>query len=217
LNAFHSDMGGGDYGPRTLGAGSLIIGDDLVVAPLKRLQGWTLPALLAMKQQADTIFLLTQGWGGLFHTVASAKAWSPSKQAKYEEILVRAKRKHAEENDERLARGQPPRVFDHPHKMVLAYFPGTEKPPSPERYLYTPEDLLSAMETTREKWAPEQMAGSGVGKMKSESFTFNVIQFVPAHSDEKQRNVESFKRLAGRTRGAFNTVAGLEAIESYVK
>ena len=63
LNAVSPDMGANEYGPATLGKGGIKIEEDFSTEKLKEQRHWYRPAMLAMTQQADTVFLLTCSWG----------------------------------------------------------------------------------------------------------------------------------------------------------
>ena len=57
-------------------------------------------------------------------------------------------------------------------------------------------------------------ARSGLGKRKN-PFSFNVVQFVPANAESGADS--RFKKLTRLSRGGYQTIAGLEAIRSYLE
>ena len=69
LNGVRPGMGAKEYGPSTLGDGGIKVEGDFNVEKLEARRSWYNPAMLAMKQQADTVFLLTCDWGAHWHDV----------------------------------------------------------------------------------------------------------------------------------------------------
>ncbi|VGO13862.1 hypothetical protein PDESU_02419 [Pontiella desulfatans] len=214
LNAVKKGMGDKDYGNHTLGSGGTRLPREYTVAPLQHTRHWSTPAMLAMEQQADTVFILTQGWGWQFHETADAKQWSESKMAKWRDLQEQAKQKLKEENEERRKKGEPPRVLIG-WSLVSAYFPGAEHPPQPERYWYTPKEMLEGLSSHREANKSNVPTTSGLGKrsQKKEKFSINVIHFVRKdHISEKDQ--DRFKKLTAIANGSYKTLSGLEAIQS---
>ena len=214
LNAVKKGMGDRDYGLHTLGSGSVRMANELPIEPLQRTSDWSTPTMLAMQQQADTVFVLTQGWGWQFHDASAAEQWSEAKRARYEEIKKKAYRKLKEENEERRQKGEPPRVLVG-YSVINAYFPGTEHPPQPKRYYYTPKEMYEGFVAQRMAHKPKTLMSIGLGKRsrKKEKFSINVIHFVRKDKiDEKAQ--ARFKQLANLAHGEYKTLAGLEAIKS---
>jgi hypothetical protein len=114
LNGVRPGMGANEYGPGTLGKGGIKITTDFSVEKLKARRSWYNPAMLAMKQQADTVFLLTCQWGAHWHDLEERdnSEWSKSSAGKrYWEAYEKGKKMLAEENRKRAAKGEPPRVL----------------------------------------------------------------------------------------------------------
>jgi hypothetical protein len=207
----------GGYGTKTLGPGGTKIGGDLVVEPLKNVNHWSEPMMFAMQQQADTVFVLANGWGHLVYEKKAAKAWSESKQAKYNEIKKKAEAKLAEENKQRRAAGKPERVLVG-SSLINAYYPGTESPPQPERYWYTPKEMAQAFVNQRKASASGIPVSSGLGQRSKKAqaqFSLNVVQFVPI-SGAKENDQERFKEVTSLLDGEYRAVPGLEAIKSSI-
>ncbi|MDF7797911.1 hypothetical protein P4C99_00450 [Pontiellaceae bacterium B1224] len=227
LNGAEESVRSGRYGIQTLGKGGIEQKQDLRVGRFKTMDGtgdheyrqdrWFVPAMVAMQQHADTVFLLTNSWGR--QQVAreksrnmSAADWFQSSEGKrWLERVEKANRLFAEENARRKQAGEPPRVIANGRRgLMAAYFPGTPGPPSLDYYRFTPEDFQEAFAATRAAVSDRL----SLRKRKNE-FTFNVIQFVPADADSGTD--ARFKKLTRLTRGGYQTVAGLEAIRSYVE
>ncbi|MCF7817715.1 MAG: hypothetical protein K9M54_07520 [Kiritimatiellales bacterium] len=216
LNAVRTKMGDKDYGVKTLGSGSQQITENFAMDPLQNVRQWNQPACLAMKERADAVFLLTEGWGELFHNVAERKPWSPEKLQRWQEIRDRAQRKLDEENADRRSKGQPPRVIPGPYALVEAYFPGTENPPQPERHWYTPREVVDVLEGTRKKWRPKNPLTSGLDKKKNDPFSINVIHFVRADTGANANDEARLRQLTSLCGGDYRTIAGMDAIKSSV-
>ncbi|MDF7806656.1 hypothetical protein P4E94_04345 [Pontiellaceae bacterium B12219] len=208
----------GGYGTKTLGpGGKKIEGTDLVVEPLKNVNHWSEPAMFAMQQQADTVFILAHGWGHLVYEKAPAKPWSESKMVRFRETQKKAKEKLDEENRKRAANGQPQRVLVG-WGIVRAYFPNEELPPQPERYWYTPREMAEAFLKQRalaEQKAKGVPGKSGLRGTKKSKVSMNVVQFVPKEGAD-QKDEERFKQFTGLMNGEYRALPGLEAIQSAV-
>ncbi len=218
LNAVSSNMGDRDYGSRTLGSGGVRVSETLDIEPLKgSLGGWGKPALLAMKQQADVVFILTCNWGGFRYKESDAKTWSESKRKRWEENVAKARGMFEQENKRRREKGQPPRVIPNGNGgLVRAYLPGAPMPPSASWHYYTPREILEALANTRRKWESKALPSSKLGGKKKEKYSINVIHFVRVDSGSNQGAKEKFSKLVGPTRGDYRSIEGLEAIKSYV-
>lgn len=207
-----------DYGIQTTGKGGVEINQQNRIAPLMENQShWVAPAIQAMRDQADTVFILTSNWGFIATKVKGAGSWSEAKMERWNKKVAEAKAKHEEENTKRAAMGEAPRIISgipYERHVVLAYFPGTEIPPQAEWRRYTPRELADALVNTRMKYQQEKntLTGKLRNQKESERFSINVIQFVPEGGEE----IANFKTLTGRTRGAFSLIKGLAAVESYL-
>lgn len=231
LNASETAVESGRYGMKTLGKGGIRHRQDHRLGkfgePSKssgvsyHQERWFLPAMVAMEQQADTVFLLTNAWG--HQRVASSErvdreAWSKTSAGKrWNEHIEKARLKLAEENEKRSAAGQPPRVISEGNwGLMKAYYPEITRPPSPEFYYFTPRDFTETFDLVRSEYRPEGLPEkSGLKKRRKNEFTFNVVQFIPAGSNA-ERSVEKFKKLVGLCRGDYQSIAGLDAIQSYL-
>jgi hypothetical protein len=208
----------GGYGTKTLGpGGKKIEGDDLVVEPLKNVNHWSEPAMFAMQQQADTVFVLANGWGHLLYDKEPAKPWSEAKMARFREVQQKAKAKLDEENRKRIANGQPQRVLVG-WEIVKEYFPGEEHPPLPERHRYTPKEMAEAF--SRQRALAEQKdkgvpGKSGLRNASKNKVSVNVVQFVPKEG-AGQDDTERFKQFTNLMNGEYRALPGMEAIQSAV-
>jgi hypothetical protein len=214
LNAVKAQMADKDYGVKTLGAGSQRITENFAMDPVKNVRQWLRPAFLSMKEQADAVFLLTEGWGEIYHNEKEAKPWPESKRKRFQEYYAKAKQKLAKENAERRAEGRPPRVLGGSHSITRAYFPGVELPPSPQRYWYTPRDVSEVMKETRQKFKSKTPTTSGLGKKsKKDKFSINVIHFVRTDTGAKETDEARFRQVSNLLGGDYRTLSGLEAIK----
>lgn len=219
LNAVSKGMGDKDYGTKTAGPGALDITGANTIKPLQSGVGeWAGPTLEAMRQQADTVFILSCRWGFLAYKEADAEEWSEAKMARYNDKLAQARAKLKEENEKLRAAGKPPRVIaGNPNKLLHAYFPGEPCPPRHEWVGYTPKDMLEAFVNMREshKQKDSQLT-SGLGKrnQQKDRFTVNVVHFTKVDTEGKEAN---FIKLTSSTRGDYRQIKGMEAIESYVE
>lgn len=221
LNQVSKGMGDRDYGLKTLGSGEATGVTDVQAGAVTRKRTWLGPALHAQMNKADTIFLLTNGWGAQTKSVGkggvSREAWyQTSAGKKWQQALEKGKKLLAEENQKRREKGQPPRVIgSSPHSIVRAYFPGVEGPPNDEIYHYTPKDIANAFELARRQNAGAGGLAGGKGRLrdsKKDAFSFSVIHFVKAGGE----TAGSFKELSSLCAGAYSKVEGLDAIEAYV-
>jgi hypothetical protein len=232
LNAVTKGMGDTAYGPKTKGEGGIHAKSNIVVDPLKSSPAdWARPALLAMEQGADVVFLLSCRWGySLRYKVevkkVEKKEWSEEDQQRYKEDIAKAKELHKKENERRRAKGEPPRVIPNGTRGLLqAYVPGARRPPGGAKvswHNYSPEEMVQALGNLRASSKPSIPAQSGINrKKKKDRFTFNVIHFVPEDFVPKTKKGGSgesskFKKMADLTRGEYSRVKGMAAIESYV-
>jgi hypothetical protein len=204
------------YGTHTLGPGGSHIEEDLVIEPLRNVNHWTEPALYAMWQQVDTVFLLANGWGHILHQTKPARPWSPERMERNREIEKKAREKLAEENRQLKESGQSPFALVG-SAVINRYFPGTEHPPQPERHWYTPGEIAEAFIRMREASAESSLPpASGLGRKDRRAlrkFTFNVIQFIPEDGSAQE---ERFRQLSGLLDGEYRVIPGLKAIQSYI-
>ncbi|MEI6890808.1 MAG: hypothetical protein V5783_01435 [Pontiella sp.] len=236
LNSSSNAAKSGNYGIRTLGKGGTTMREDLRIGsfskPAKKGgriyggksngSGWYSAVMLAHKQQADMIFLLTNTWGYqrvAINTSTSAEEWkSTSPGKKWAANLEKAKKLFKEENKERKAKGQPPKVLSGGSgPLIREYFPSSPRPPRPQYYNFQPKEFAEAFKLTREKYqGTKAPTSSGLGRRKSnkKDFTFNVVQFVKKDGEAGTSAVH-YKKLTGLCRGEYQTVAGLEEIKSY--
>jgi len=214
LNQFTVGMGDRDYGTRTLGPGGASTKESLALPPLHSSNDWLRSALIAMKQNADSIYVLTEGWGALHYvteTYEKGRNWSESDQNKWDAAVKKARAMFAEENEQRREKGLPPKVMSSTWSMVKFYVPGARHPPgNKKRHHYTPEEIDEGMKVVREKYAGKggYEFRSGIHK-KKDRFSFNVIHFTT-----KQNNapIDRFKKLTNDLRGEYLRLEGLDAI-----
>lgn len=227
LNAVRPGMGVNEWGTRTLGSGGMQNEEDLRIGKFERMESWHRPSMLAMKQQADAVFVLTSWWG--YQRYAETErddAWySTSKGKRYLEKYDEAVKKYDKECQDRIAKGEAPRVLNRNDKrlMVVTYFPGSEVPPEPEFYYHKPEEYMKDMLSIREEHKPKTVqVRSGLKRSKGGrgEFSFNVIRFTRAGEEPTQwrdgRSVEGFKKMTGYFGGTYREIEGLEAIKSSV-
>ena len=226
LNAALPGMGKNDYGVSTLGPGAIQDTEDFRTDVFKNQHEWYRPTMLAMKQQADAVFLLTCWWGNQWHYKDEVdRSWDQSSAGRrWFESFEKAKKLLAAENKERAANGQPPRVIrENAWEMNRVYFPDIERPPRPEAYHYQARDYIPAMVEVRNANRPEVAQTRSGLKKKSSSrgdFSFNVVHFreVGESRDTNRHDTTEtrFKELTGKIGGQYTTIAGLEAIKSSV-
>jgi hypothetical protein len=184
---------------------------------------WGIPLFEAMREQADTIFLLSANhWGDLYYVISEGKDWNPSAKKRWEDAYKEGLKKLEEENKKRVAAGKPPRVLDVNSRYAIngVYNPDIEKPPESEKYFYVPRDFahdLSALRAQeRENKSPTTLGLRGKRK-KKEKFTVNIILFLPKDGvadAQSAKSLAKFKQLASLTGGQYRSIKGLEAIES---
>lgn len=221
LNAVHENMRDKDYGTKTIGPGAHSVRGDFETDPVKDVAqwGWIRLSMYAAQQKADSVFLLTQGWGAVFSNIGKVVPFPQSKRDKWNEYVTKAKQKHKEENEQRKAQGQAPRVFINTHRMTKHYFPSAEAPPVPTRHYYNGNEVFEAMHKMHGKNSSQMPQGSGIERKKVR-FAFNTILFektdgsaIP-YDNVNGGSVNNFKKMASLSRGGFRTLKGLEAIQS---
>lgn len=238
LNSSANAAKTGNYGTKTLGPGGTSVREDLRVGrfaePVKKGGStygnksggheWFNAVMLAHKQQADTIFLLTDTWG---HQQVAISSWTSTEEwiattsagKRWAQKVEEAKKLLAQENKKRAAKGEPPKVIAGGRwGLIHEYFPDIEKPPQPQYYHYQPKEFSEAFMMVREKFKGQDIPlSSGLGKRKSskKDFSFNVVQFVQKDG-EPGRSADLFNKLTNLCRGEYQTVKGMEEIQSYV-
>lgn len=213
LNTFDKATAKARYGPNTLGrGGQRINGDNLLAPPIKSIRYWARPTMLSLEQQADVVFLLTQGWGALLYTPpeGTAAAWPEAKQARYAQDRAEAERKNKAENARRASRNEPPRVFGNKYDMMRHYVPGIEFPPVAPRISYGHKEMYEAMKAMYARMASKKSTTSGIRKKKT-GFTFNVIHFIKKGDSGDGGGL---KLLTKSTRGDYRKISGLDEIKS---
>jgi hypothetical protein len=229
LNSIRPGMGSNEWGGSTLGPEGQENSDDFRIGKFERQELWYRPAMLAMKQQADAVFVLTSWWGHqrIPKTEIDKDWYNSSAGRRWKESHEEAKKLLDEDNKKRVANGEPPRVIrrDNPWDMNRAYFPDIERPPDPEFYYHTPREFAEGFMAVREQFKPKEIQSrSGIKnkkKRKEISFSFNAVHFTKADAEWSEwrdgRTEENFKKLTGLCKGDYRTLAGLEAIKSSVQ
>jgi hypothetical protein len=227
LNATRPGMGAKEYGVSTLGSGGIQNNEDFLRGIFKNQREWYRPTMMAMKQQADAVFLLTCWWGNQwFYKDEVDRSWDQSSAGRrWFESYEKAKALLAKENKERAAKGQAPRVIrDTPWEMNRVYFPDIEFPPRPEAYHYQSRDYIPVMLEIRNENRPEALqTKSGLRKTPSKTkadFSFNVVHFREVgesrDTGRHETTEERFKELTSKLNGQYTMIAGLEAIKSSI-
>ncbi len=224
LNAVRPGMGANEWGPKTLGPGGERNYEDLKTGDFQRMELWHQPTMLAMKQQADAVFLLTSWWGYQRYVKGERdKAWIDTSVGKrYLKKYAEAVVLYDEECRKRVDSGQAPRVLNRNDKRLLVntYFPGTPLPPEPEFYYHKPAEYIEGMLEVREKYKPNAMKAMGGFRKKKGKVdcSFNVIRFVRVGAKYSEfrdgRSVNNFKKITGYFKGNYHEIAGLSAIKS---
>lgn len=223
LNKVSKGMAADDFGPKTLDPGGHRISEDFRIGKIQKNRSWYPPCAEAMKQQADTVFLLTSIYGWQYDGGKRIPLGS-SAQKKWNESYQKALKLLDEDNEKRMAKGEAPRAIkrESEWEMNKAYFPDIEFPSHEEVYWYTPTDFRKAFETIRTKYKPsETQVTSGISKKKKDKFTLNIVQFVPDEDAGEfqyryDRSVPKLQGLANRLDGHYRTIKGMEGIKSSV-
>lgn len=227
LNSITPGMGADEYGVSTLGKGGSQNTEDFLTGKFERQELWYRPAMLAMKLQADAVFVLTYWWGHQRIEMGNNKRdqWyktTPGK--KWRECHEKAKQLLVEDNKKRAARGAPPRAIDRGNawQMNRAYFPDIQFPPEPDFFYHKPQEFAQAMIEVREQNKPrDALAKTGLKRKSNKvDFSFNVVRFAKKDAEWNEwydgRTEDNFKKLTGMLKGNFKTIAGMEAIQSSV-
>ncbi|VGO16588.1 hypothetical protein PDESU_05179 [Pontiella desulfatans] len=240
LNSAADSAKSGLYGIKTLGSEGSHHKEDLRIGkfaePIKKNgpiyggkwggDAWYKACMLSMLQQADTVFLLSNDWSHqrvAISEVPSVEEWIATTSAgkKWDEKVKEGYRLLEEENKRRKAEGQPPKVVSGGRWGIQnEYFPGIQRPPTPEYYYFKPQEFAEAMVMMKDKHRPDVLQSkSGLGKNPKKGkvdFSFNVVQFVKANGEPSDRAVGNFKKLTSLCRGQYQTVAGMDEIQNYV-
>ncbi len=213
LNRVSTGMGDKSYGVKTLGAGGVGIDDQFNIEPIESYGYWVNPILLAMKQQADSIYLITSRWGNLRHRVDSGKKGNGASRQKTNELYEKAKQKLAEENKQRRKNGDPPRVLEGKVATIKAYFPDAHFGGDHVYFDYTPKIMNDSMDAARAKYKSKLLLDRS-GIFKKDKYSFNVVHFVQQGGDFDDKSIEKLKQMASLSKGEYRSLAGLEAIQS---
>ena len=241
LNSAGDAAKSGNYGIKTLGPGGVNKNANYRIGkfaePLKKggsIYGdqwsggrvWYDAVMAAMQQQADTVFVLSNAWGHqrvALEKVPTFQEWKETTSAgkRWKENVVKGKAKLAEENEKRKAAGQPPRVISSGEWGIIGtYFPGSERPREPDYYYFKAKDFADAFVMMKDQYRPkETQATSGLKKNKGGKvdFSFNVVQFIRQDAEADERSSANFSQLTQLCKGQYQTVKGLDEIQSYVK
>ena len=241
LNSSDDAVKSGKFGLDTLGPGGVNKSGDYRIGkfakPLKKggaVYGeywtggrvWYDATMVAMQQQADTVFILSNAWGNqrvALEIVPSLHEWKANTSAgkRWIENVEKGRAKLAEENAKRRAAGDPPKVISSGEWGIIhEYFPGTEKPPRPDFYYYKPRDFVEAFVEMKDQYRPDEgQTTSGLKKKKKGKvdFSLNVIQFMRVDSQGNERPAANFSQMTQLGKGQYQTVQGLDEIKSYVK
>ncbi len=217
LNKVSKGMAADDFGPKTLAKGGHPITEDFRTGKIQKDKGCYPPIAEAMKQQADTIFLLTSTYEG--NDGGERIPMSKMEERKWEESYQKALKLLDKENKERLAKGEAPRAINKKNKkdMNKVYFPDIVFPSRTEEYLYTLIDFQNAFNTIRKKYAPS--AGQMTSGMKKNSeFLLNIIQFIPEKDAGEfqgryKRSIPVYQSLAKHFNGQYRMVKGMAEIK----
>jgi hypothetical protein len=225
------------YGVDTLGKGGIIPSGDYPFGKFKEehydVREWQEPVMLAMKQQADTVFLLTSRWGYYKYETATSEErraavdkWlQTSAGKKWTEAVAESRKMLNEDNAERKKRGEPPNSVSGTLDTVRYYCPGTPEPPHVEQVSLGLEDFVDAFQEAYRSYSSE-VPKLEIKKRNKARFSLNVVYFKPSEFEndpdgKKQQAVDkeesNFAAMAKALNGEISTVVGLEAIESYVK
>ena len=219
LNKVSAGMASTAYGIKTLGKGGTPLNIPANrVAEGGKLQegvvwGWVRPAIAAMDQQADAVFILCDNWGSGSHmrrAIGKKPKWSESHRKQWEKYTALAKEKHRKENERRAAAGEPPQVMNSNWMLVTTYYPDARQyyPPEPPFYYFTGREYAKVLHLIRKEAASRLPAKSGIGK-KRDNFSLNVVFFAPKDNTNTQEN---FETLASKCHGDLRILDGLEAI-----
>ncbi len=241
LNSAADSAKSGNFGVQTLGPGGVNKQGNYRIGkfakPLKKggsIYGdhwsggrvWFDAVMCAMQQQADTVFVLSNSWGHqrvALEKMPTLKEWKATTSAgkKWVENVAKGRAKLAEENAQRKAAGQPPKVISGgEYGIIRTYYDGTQRPPEPDYYYYKPKDFAEAFVMMKDEHRPkETQTTSGLKKQKrgKVDFSLNVVQFIRVDAEADERSAANFSQLTQLCKGQYQTVKGLDEIKSYVE
>lgn len=214
LNMISEGMNDKDFGVKTLGPGGFKIEEEFGIDPIKSYGYWVNPALLSMKQQADSVYLLTSRWGMLQHRVET-KEMDPASKKKVDQLYTKARNMLAKENEERKERGKPPRVLAGKASIIKAYFPDAHLGAGGHvNFEYTPKVMNDSLESARKKY---KSSSEQLGRLpRSDHYSVNVIHFMKQGGEGNEKSIVKLKKMAALSGGEYRKLAGLEAIQSSV-
>jgi len=235
LNAVTSGMGAKDYGTQTLGPDGVALDAPQPVGRFVEADrvpvGWYRGSMQAMAEKADAVFLLAGTWPGMGYFPKEAGSdgrdeWhKTSAGKKWEECFQKGLKKLDEENAERAARGEPPKVLQRQAWAInKEYFPNIEGPPASNWVGFVPEDFTKAFREVRanskvgamEATPPKSGISRKKSKKKVEPYAFNVVHFVKKGGDGDKSITSRYRELTGKCGGEYKTIAGMDAIQGYV-
>lgn len=188
-------------------------------------RSWNIPVFLSLQQEADTVFLLTGDWGYFGYPVEDGgdvrEKWDQTSAGKNWARKVEEGRKALkEENARRLAAGEALSALTTDElSIVRHYYPGTQGPPSAKKAHIGFKELSAAFKDAQRTYDSDKPKTG----LKRPEFALNVIYFRPEkyknenERRDKENDISNFDALSRALRGEFRSIAGLEAIESYVK
>ncbi len=224
------------YGTGTLGPGGSRVNGKYPFGRFKQERiyprAWNEPVFLAMQQQADTVFLLTQSWDSFNYwdrdtERALRKQWDQTSDGeKWAQTVAKARKLLDEDNARRKAAGEPPRALNRNSErgVVNAYrdqLGDIRWPPNSERVSLEVSDFLDAFGEAYKAYS-QDAPKLGIQQNRKPKFSLNVIYFKQdKFKDEKAQQYSDlhegrFKALAKAFGGECSAVAGLAAIKSYV-
>jgi hypothetical protein len=227
LNAVEPGRGAEAYGLGTLGPGGKRNDENFLTGRFERQELWHRPLMISMKEQADTVFLLTSWWGHQridLEDGGEREKWLKTAAGrKWLESWEKAKQMLEEENRQRIANGEAPIILRTENAWVMNnhYFPDIERPPEPEFYYHMPREYLESMVEIRKRYNPDQAAAATGLRGSKVDFTLHVIHFKKADGEENEwatewyegRTREHFSTLTSLTKGEYRMIEGMEAIK----
>jgi len=242
LNAAADSARSGNFGIQTLGPGGINKWGNYRIGkfakPMKKggpVYGeqwtsggrvWYDASMIAMQQQADTVFILSNQWGHqrvALQKVPTFEEWKATTSAgkKWVENVTKGNAKLAEENKRRQAAGKPPKVISGGEwGIIREYYDDTQRPPEPDYYYYKPMDFAEAFVMMKDEHRPKETQRSSGLKKRNRGkvdFSLNVVQFVRVDAEADERSAANFSQLTQLCKGEYQTVKGLDEIQSYVK
>ncbi len=220
------------YGLGTLGSGGTKVDRDFPFGKFKEdvfePRSWNVPVLQAMKQQADTVFLLTNSWGSWMYIdpeeqKALHEKWFQTAEGQlFKKKAAEGRKLLDEDNKKRKAAGEPPNALNRnsDRAIVRYFFDGVVEPPNAPHQDLGVKDFIKAFKAAYKAYSKDAPK-LGIKKKKSK-FALNVIYFKQEEfKDEKSQRYSDlhegqFSALAKALDGECRSIAGLSAIKSYV-